>query len=228
MNTNTPPSPDSVLSSLSPVFRILAPALIVGCDASLRIFEEFFKLKRPDEPWLFAHQTRYVALRKLRQDGIADLGFEVAEIAQSGVFIHNADYEMRVLKATYRKDRLSGQVIRSVPNPGSDARKEYFHQPSLPITGTLGEDTKQRLKLVVLWDHDEDYQVTYMDLAAPRGWAQSRSCVDLHWLEAIPELEQDHLSVSSGQTTPAIQLDDVAVREKDSVKQKAADASGSR
>jgi len=182
----------------------------------MNIFEQHFKTTRPDDPWLFAHQARYIALRKMRQDGLEELGYKLVDIAHSGIFIQSDDYEIRVLKATYRIDREAGTLIRSVPNPGTMARREYFEQPALfeiPREYLL-LDIARRLKLVVLWDHDTTHQLNYLDLACPKRWTQSSNCVELHWLQPIPEL---HIDVESTQVspTPTVSLDDIDVRERD-------------
>jgi hypothetical protein len=221
MNTHCqfPPSPEAAIEKTQPVSDVLIPALDAACDKAVGIFEHQFGVKDKLDPHLFAHLARFSTKQRLVTAGIAELGYEIAEIPNTGLFMHTAEIEIRVLKARYKFDDESQTFSRAVPNPGtSEARKEYFQQPALMPQVIGGPPI---LKLVYIWDYDSNYQFICLELACPKRYDVGRNSVDLHWLQPVVSRGRDLAPIIEADA--ALALDDVSLEERVAVT-KAADA----
>ena len=124
-----PPAPGDLLTSLAGPLALISEALAHGADEGVKYHEA---LRRPTiDPWLYSHIARNEARYYLISGGIEEFGFDVADLAMSGIHLRRDDVHLRVLKMGHTLNS-SGQSEHAVPGPGhSHSRREYSHQPAL-------------------------------------------------------------------------------------------------
>jgi hypothetical protein len=180
-----PPQPAAVISELLPLLDWLLPGLELGTEHA-NDYDEHYGLD--DDPHLYAFHVRH-SLRNefMRLGDDAPLGLRVRTLPLCGIEVYNAQFRVRVLKASYKLNRESGTHEIAVPDArGSRARREFFYQPSMDLDdGAMSLDVDRLLKLVLLWDCDENGRITLVSLAAPKKWDESNNRVKLYWRAAI-------------------------------------------
>ena len=177
-----PPDPYETVSELAELLALIRDALAHGADEAVKYYEA--RRGASIDPWLYSHIVRDEARQYLLNGGVRALGFDVRDLAMSGIHLRRENIHLRVFKATYHMDRDSGTVERGIPGPRHSRQlREYFNQPPLTFNGNaLLLDTEQPLKLVGLWGRDAEYQLGSFDLACPRRSNASRNCVETYWL----------------------------------------------
>jgi len=180
-----PPSPDVVITELRPLLDWLLGSLEIGTEHA-NDYDEHYGFDR--DPHLYAFHVRH-SLRNefMRLGDDAPLGLSVRTLPLCGIEVFNAQFRVRVLKASYKFNRESGAHEIAVPDARSSrARREFFYQPSMDIgDGALSLDVDRVLKLVLLWDCDENGHITLVSLAAPKKWDESNNRVNLYWRAGI-------------------------------------------
>ena len=186
MKAQWPAAPVDLLSSLAEPLALISEALAHGADEGVKYHEAH---RHPTiDPWLYSHIARNEARHYLKNGGIKELGFDVADLAMSGIYLRRHDVHLRVLKMGYTLSSR-GQNEHVVPGPGhSQSRREYFSQPTLMQSDELlSLGVARPLKLVVLWEEDPLHQLGSLELACPRRWSASRNCVETYWLVPVNE-----------------------------------------
>lgn len=210
MNITTwPPTPSEVLRELSPISGQIRAALDEASDEAVKLFE---KRKWDINPWFHSHQVRLYAKKKLIADGLPEMGYELADLAMSGLLISNGNLALRILKAGHDYDD-EGQRLRTVPaSKLSRARREYYCQPSFDIDwSALGNVPP--LKLVALWDVNRSYQLSALDLACTREFDLSRNCVATYWVVPFPNADDEDVGRAADVTSgPLRPMEDMALR----------------
>ena len=216
-----PPAPGDLLTSLAGPLALISEALAHGADEGVKYHEA---LRRPTiDPWLYSHIARNEARYYLISGGIEEFGFDVADLAMSGIHLRRDDVHLRVLKMGHTLNS-SGQSEHAVPGPGhSHSRREYFHQPALMRDDeSLSLDIARPLKLVVLWEQDPLHQLGSLELACPRRWSASRNCVETYWLVPVNETAAG-LGVDGTYGHESFMLDDFELNESAYEEQAASD-----
>lgn len=210
MNITTwPPPPSEVLRELSPISGLVRAALDEASDEAVKLFE---KKKWTIDPWFHSHQVRLYTKKKLIADGLPEMGYELADLAMSGLLIANGGIWMRILKAGHDYDD-EGQRLRIVPvSNRSRARCEYYRQSSFDIDwAALGNQPP--LKLVALWDVNRSYQLSALDLACTREFDLSRNCVTTYWIVPFPNADDEDIGwATEGTPGPLRPMEDLALR----------------
>lgn len=191
MNTSIS-GPQDVFAKLAPLFPVLYAAL----EAATHETREFFdaKGKRID---------RYLAPCLVRYFGKAyllELGQrahyeedDVGNLANNGLALTYADYQLRILKAD----------LGQPPAPGHSRKKQaFYHQQKEMVFGDLAnkQAVLSQMNLIVLWDVDAAYDLKPLSLACPMAGLVSRASVEVHWQEEIPYIndaataaDEDHV-----------------------------------
>ncbi|MHB8377424.1 MAG: hypothetical protein ACYDEB_10780 [Dehalococcoidia bacterium] len=180
-----PPPPDVVITELRPLLDWLLRGLEVGTEHA-NDYDEHYEFVH--DAHLYAYHVRH-SLRNefIRLGDDAPLGLSVRTLPLCGVEVYNAQFRVRVLKASYKLNTESRTQEIAVPDArGSRARREFFYQPSMDVDdGAMSLDVARLLKLVLLWDCDENGRITLVSLAAPKTWDESNNRVNLHWRAGI-------------------------------------------
>ena len=209
MKTKWPPDPAETIARIAEPIRLINEALTFGADEGVKHHET---RKREVDPWMYAHVVRDDAKHYMLNGGIEAMGFEVAKIANSGVFLRSEHIYIRVLKSAQVFNPMTGKFERGVPVPGSQLRREYFHQTSLPFSVPMLIPIEMPLKLVVLWEQDDLHQLGGLELACPKQWSASRNCVDTYWLVPLDVTAAD-FGLSGLTEDEPILLEDLQPRE---------------
>jgi hypothetical protein len=135
--------------------------------------------------------VRFYAKKALIKDN--DGHFETENIANSGLFIHNDNYNLRIKKSDRGK----------LPAPGhSISRQQYYKQsgvflrnteniPQMPLNlpDFREYQSGDKLNLLVLWNLDprEKYKIGNISLACPKDGGVSSNTVIAYWHVPIPD-----------------------------------------
>lgn len=225
MEAKCPPGPPDVLPQLAGLLRLIHDALAFGTDAAVKYHEDHRRLQI--DPWLFSHIARDNAKYYMGDGGLKALGFEIAPLAMSGLYLHNEHLGICILRVGYLLDKETGEFESGVPSPASRLRREYFYQPALSPSLALMSpsddmEIEQRLKLVVLWDRDEAHQLGAFELACPKYYNASRNCVDTWWIVPV-DVEADDLGASFVRADEPILLPDLDIPERSDEEQATGD-----
>lgn len=165
----------AVLEQYSNVFQSLDHALTDAVPKARNLFSLLGG--RPDKA-VHATNTRYVVREVLTSEGVvtedetpSSETIELEWVANCGICIQSKGVEIRVLKA----------ANGAIPKANSDARARFYCSNQLSLFWDLNNDPESTdLKLVALWDVDDDLGYTGLEIACPRGELTDRS-VDCFW-----------------------------------------------
>jgi hypothetical protein len=99
------------------------------------------------------------------------------------------------------------------PGPSPRRRKFYAQQQELPFFPPLaaGADatppTAAKVNLVLHWTVDDEYRLTKINLALPRGGENTRASVEWEWDEVIWRPAPVFVQVAPAAEAPADELD---------------------
>ncbi len=187
------PEPDTVLPRLSRLLPVIYQALESGTlDA-----REYFDGRREGvDPSLYPNLVRYRARCYLTGQG-HDVEFVPEELANNGLSLSYAPYQIRILKSDHG----------AVPAPGSSKVKRDFYnqrvrQLVLPFPGgSLGVPIDEALNLVILWDVTPTYNLAGLTLVCPKGSDINRTPPDVHWRVPIPHPAETTEGVQGDQSS---------------------------
>lgn len=177
------PEPESVLRDLSNLWPIIYSAMDYGTYRALEFFEkqEAEENKKID-PFLGSHLVRYYAKEALKRDNEGH--FKIENIPNSGLFLYNENYYMRIKKAYKGK----------LPPPGhSVSRRQYYQQQPpqlcLPLPEFREYQSGDKLNLVILWNVDPEskYKIGLISLACPKDGELSQNSVVAYWHCPVPQ-----------------------------------------
>ncbi|HLF78738.1 MAG TPA: hypothetical protein VJB57_14760 [Dehalococcoidia bacterium] len=217
MKAKFPPTSDEVLADLQPFLsNYVEQALLHGIDQAHQYFE---RAKAPHEPWLFSHLVRFETKLWLRANAFESTGFELQEIAMSGLWLHSPMYQIRVWKEDWRIDPETRLPIARIPPGTSDARHQFFYQPPLELdfpddAFSMAMDTiPQTVKLIINWSLDRNLRLGTYELACPRQFDSDENDVATHWWVPIPRLDTSITGTASDEPEqPPELLDDLEFR----------------
>lgn len=185
MKAKFPPPPDEVSDELDTLFQeYIYPALEHGLDQAHKYFED---CKAPIEPWLFSFITRFQAKQWLYKNGLENTGFQLRELAMSGIWLENARYKIRIWKEEWKTDPDTHELIAAI-NPGTTgSRHRYFEQPQLELELGDGQGVFwAQTKLIATWGIDNQRQLKTLDLICPSAFDDDLKKVDVHWRTSLP------------------------------------------
>ena len=178
-----PPDSSEVLTDLKPFLsNYVEQALLYGIDRAHQYFES---APGQGDPWLFSHLVRFNFKQWLKVNDLANVGFEIHEIAMSGLWLKSPKYEVRIWKEDWRPDPETRELVARIQPGNSGARHEYFTQPRLE----LEFEAVQVLRLVINWALDENLRLGTFDLACPSEFSREDNNVTTHWWLSIPRLD---------------------------------------
>lgn len=173
-----PNDPDAVNEHQRAVFA--AHALIFGAiDAALRhavptALETLALLGGPRDRAVHATLTRFIVRTALQGDGFhaedESLEAELEWVPNCGICVHGLGVEIRMLKAS------DGQI----PKAGSVARSRFYCSNQMSLFDETTAPPRPKLKLVALWDVDQDFGYVGLEIACPKGELEDRT-VDCYW-----------------------------------------------
>ena len=202
--TDTLPSCEEICTAIRPVLDIAIAAIADGVD-HVREYADWQDegIDRQLAPAIVRHKVK-LRLRKAGQhveeeeliDGaddsqpaltVAPVPFEAIMLPNNGLLLETAAYLVRILKSD----------LGMLPPPGPSRRRRQFYaqQPFLPfnppvatpVTGGGSADAVFTLmtNLVLHWTVDDEYKLTKINLALPKGGGNTRASVEWHWDEVI-------------------------------------------
>ncbi len=173
------PDPDDVLSRLSRLLSAVFQALEAG---TLHGREYFEQRGEPINGPLYPNLVRYAAKCYLADKGHDVAEFVQEELANNGLWLGYAPYQIRILKSDHG----------AVPPPGkSRAKRDFYNQRVLQlplplIDGFTGVPIDQPLNLVILWDVTPTYNLAGLTLVCPKGGDVDRFPPDVYWHVVVP------------------------------------------
>jgi len=214
-----PPRPEQVSARLRPFLDWVLPALDVGAEHANWYEQE---TGFDSDPHLYAFLVRN-SLRnqigRLAED--APMGLSLKELPLCGIELHNPEYRLRILKASYKKGVQSGELEIAVPDArNSAARRSFFFQPAYDLGNTsLPIEAERLLKLVMLWDVDGLGRTTTVSLALPKVWNSHSNRVELWWRTGIYPDQRDvqyDNDIAVDEIDLDVSLDDIDVQRRGS------------
>jgi hypothetical protein len=174
----TIPEPDEVLRDLSHLLTITYSALDYGTYQSLSFFENHKdEADKRIDPFLGPHLVRFYAKKALIKD--SNGYFRTENIANSGLFIYNEKYNLRIKKSDRGK----------LPAPGhSISRQQYYRQMPINLPEFKEYQSSDKLNLLILWnlDPEEKYRIGSLSLACPKDGGVSSRTVVAYWHVFVP------------------------------------------
>lgn len=165
MNPTNSQAAQFVIDTLGELPPILHEVMDKAVTESRTFFEERGEKINTS---LFPNLVRYFAKRQLEDPYYKSFGYQVIELCNNGLFINYEDkgcvYRIRILKA----DEDGELPVHNL----SEIKKDFFTQnnPVLPGMENLEPFVlTSLLKLVIIWEVDQNYILTTFQLVCPNG-----------------------------------------------------------
>ena len=168
-----------VATEIEPILDVIADALNQAMARTAFFFNAENEL--PDR-YLHPALVRWYAKRRLTESGHdvsedePDLAFTRDELANNGLLLSHRDVQVRVLKCD------DGEL----PVPNSIARQGYYSQQVEMRFLENGDVSQFRMNLVLLWDVNDNYELSRLILVYPRSGGRSRTSVEEYWRIELP------------------------------------------
>lgn len=199
------PGSETVRHDLQPVLNAAIAAIAAGVK-HVRAYADWQDqpIDRTLAPALVRHETK-VHLRETGQQvteeeviecaddaaqpplTLAPVPFASVPLSNNGLLLEAGRYRVRILK--------SDQGALPPPGPSPRRREFYAQQQELPFYVTVsGNDqavevadaaNAPQVNLVLHWTVDAEYRLTKINLALPKGGANTRASVEWEWDDVI-------------------------------------------
>jgi hypothetical protein len=162
---------DAVLAACSEIFSAIDRALVQAIPTAADVFA---LLNGSRDRAVHATLVRYIVRQTLSGNGVAaeeeTPAAELEWVPNCGICVHVPGAEIRVLKSS------DGQV----PKSNSEARSRFYCSNQMWLFGEPRTLPTTNIKLVALWDIDQDYEYLGLEIACPKGELEDRT-VDCYW-----------------------------------------------